>query len=56
MPDIPGRQIDLWSPTTLERLTKVLDRLDEAGMKLEAKKCQLFREGILFLGHIIREG
>ena len=30
-----------------------LDRLGEAGLKLKAKKCQLFQEEILFLGHIV---
>ena len=30
--------------TTLARLEKVLDRLGEAGLKLKAKKCQLFQE------------
>ena len=39
--------------TTLARLEKVLDRLGEAGLKLKAKKCQLFQEEIPFLGHIV---
>ena len=39
--------------TTLARLEKVLDRLGEAGLKLKAKKCQLFQEEILFIGHIV---
>ena len=34
--------------TTLARLEKVLDRLGEAGLKLKAKKCQLFQEEIPF--------
>ena len=38
---------------TLARLESVLDRLGEAGLKLKAKKCQLFQEEILFLGHIV---
>ena len=39
--------------TTLARLKSVLDRLGEAGLKLKAKKCQLFQEDIPFLGHIV---
>ena len=39
--------------TTLARLERVLDRLGEAGLKLNAKKCQLFQEEIPFLGHIV---
>ena len=39
--------------TTLARLERVLDRLGEVGLKLEAKKCQLFQEEIPFLGHIV---
>ena len=36
--------------TTLERLSRVLDRLGTAGLKLKAKKCQLFQEEISILG------
>ena len=39
--------------TMLARLESVLDRLGEAGVKLKAKKCQLFQEEIPFLGHIV---
>ena len=39
--------------TTLARLESMLDRLGEAGLKLKAKKCQLFQEEIPFLGHIV---
>ena len=39
--------------TTLARLESVLDRLGAAGLKLKAKKCQLFQEEILFLGHVV---
>ena len=35
---------------------RVLDRLGEAGLKLKAKKCQLFQEEIPFLGHIVSAG
>ena len=38
---------------TLARLESVLDRLGAAGLKLKAKKCQLFQEEIPFLGHIV---
>ena len=41
--------------TTLERLTRVLDQLGEAGLKLKAKECQLFQEEISFLGHVVTE-
>ena len=39
--------------TTLARLESVLDRLGAAGLKLKAKKCQLFQEENPFLGHIV---
>ena len=39
--------------TTLARLESVLDRLGGAGLKLKAKKCQLFQEEIPFLGDIV---
>ena len=39
--------------TTLARLESVLDWLGMAGLKLKAKKCQLFQEEIPFLGHIV---
>ena len=39
--------------TTLERLQPVLHQLGTAGLKLKAKKCQLFQEEIQFLGHIV---
>ena len=39
--------------TMLARLESVLDRLGKAGLKLKAKKCQLFQEEIPFLGHIV---
>ena len=38
---------------TLARLESVLDRLGEAGLKLKAKKCQLFQEEIPLLSHIV---
>ena len=39
--------------TTVERLQWILDRLGTVGLKLKAKKCQLFQEKIPFLGHIV---
>ena len=49
-----------WSSTTVlvkkkdgTTLESVLDRLGEAGLKLKAKKCQLFQEEIPFLSHIV---
>ena len=39
--------------TTLARLESVLDRLGTTGLKLKAKKCQLFQEEIPFLGNIV---
>ena len=40
--------------TTLARLESVLDQLGGGGgLKLKAKKCQLFQEEIPFLGHIV---
>ena len=39
--------------TMLARLESVLDRLGEAGLKLKAKRFQLFQEEIPFLGHIV---
>ena len=34
----------------------MLNRLGEAGLKLKAKKCQLFQEEIPFLRHIVSAG
>ena len=34
----------------IERLRQVLMCLDEAGLKLKAKKCSLFQEEVLYLG------
>nr|KAG5707461.1 hypothetical protein BaRGS_011965 [Batillaria attramentaria] len=35
----------------LERLKKVFQRLSEAGLKLAAKKCHLFQERVIYVGH-----
>lgn len=41
----------------LTRLGMVFQRLRKAGLKLKAKKCHLFRESVLYLGHVVsREG
>ena len=37
----------------LENLEKVFDRLQRAGLKLKAKKCNLFATKVSYLGHII---
>ena len=37
----------------LENLSKVLDRFEESGLKLKARKCHLFRTEVEFLGHVI---
>jgi len=37
----------------LERLAAFFDRFRRAGLKLEPRKCQLFREQVRFLGHVI---
>ena len=39
----------------IERLDEVLRRLGNAGLKLKPSKCELFREEVLFLGHIITQ-
>lgn len=37
----------------LDNLGKVFDRLQQAGLKLKAKKCNLFATKVKYLGHII---
>ena len=39
----------------VKNLDEVLDRLQEAGLKLKARKCQLFAKRVNFLGHVISE-
>ena len=41
--------------THMERLTEVLRRLRDAGLKINPKKCQFFRESVLYLGHVVSE-
>ena len=40
----------------LKRLGAVLDRLRQAGLKLKPEKCELLREKVAFLGHIVSAG
>lgn len=37
----------------LDRLDKVFCRLGEFGLKIKGKKCSLFRDQVLYLGHVI---
>ena len=37
----------------LERIEAVLRKLEEAGLKLQPSKCELFRWQIAYLGHVI---
>ena len=37
----------------LERLDEVFSRLGKTGLKLKAKKCELFQKEVPFLGHIV---
>ncbi|XP_022110685.1 uncharacterized protein LOC110990141 [Acanthaster planci] len=37
----------------LSRLEAVFVRLREAGLKLKPKKCELFKESVLYLGHVV---
>ena len=38
-----------------ERLNNVIQRIQEAGLKLKPGKCHLFRTEVSFLGHVVRE-
>lgn len=41
----------------LSRLSEVLDKIASHGLKVSPKKCHLFKEKVLFLGHIVsRDG
>ena len=37
----------------IENLSKVLDRIVSAGLKLKPKKCVLFSRKVLYLGHLV---
>ena len=39
----------------IKNLSQVFDRLAEAGLKLKAKKCNLFASEVEYLGHVITE-
>ena len=39
----------------MEDLDRVLERLKDSGIKINAKKCRLARKEIHFLGHVISE-
>ena len=39
----------------LKNLNLVFDRLQDANLKLKAKKCSLFKREVAFLGHIVTE-
>ena len=37
----------------LDRLEKMFQRLRKAGLKLKPKKCELFKQSVLYLGHVV---
>lgn len=37
----------------LERLAEVFQRLQDYGLKLKPSKCQLLKDEVMFLGHIV---
>lgn len=39
----------------LDRLSEVLERLEQHGLKLKPKKCHLLQKEVLFLGHIVNQ-
>ncbi|KAK3086715.1 hypothetical protein FSP39_022396 [Pinctada imbricata] len=39
----------------IQNLSMVFDRLSEAGLKLKAKKCNLFASEVEYLGHVVTE-
>ena len=44
-------------PEHLDRLEKVFQRLHQHGLKLNGKKCSLFRQEVAYLGHVVsKEG
>ena len=50
---VPGKTFS----QAADRLQLVLERLTSAGLKLNAKKCNLFQSSVAYLGHVVsREG
>ena len=39
----------------IQRLAEVMDKLQQAGLKLKPSKCQFFQKSLLFLGHMVSE-
>lgn len=39
----------------LDRLNKVFERLEKAGLKLKGSKCEFFRTSTTYLGHVVSE-
>ncbi|KAK3083976.1 hypothetical protein FSP39_006179 [Pinctada imbricata] len=39
----------------IENLVKVFDKLQEAGLKLKARKCALFSKQVKYLGHVVSD-
>lgn len=39
-----------------ERLLKVLDRLEEEGLKVSLDKCQFGRTSVTYVGHVVQDG
>ena len=37
----------------IDRLSKVFQKLDEAGLRLKPSKCELFRDRLEYLGHVV---
>lgn len=38
-----------------ERLLKVLDRLEEEGLKVSLDKCQFGRTSVIYVGHVVSQ-
>ena len=56
MPSLPRRNrlFGKHSQELLERMYDIFERLHKAGLKIQTKKCKLFRQETEFLGHIIK--
>ena len=44
-----GQSVDM----CLERLSRIFERLQNAGLKLRPDKCSFFQKEVLFLGHVV---